>query len=232
MQEAPAGQCKCMLQACNTQVLRAGASAALPLIVGAACLLLGLAFYFCRPQSVSKAPLSAAAFACRPQLVSEAAVPRGNIRGEVPAVVRSAQPAPGLLQPDMLHLNQPCVRSAQAERPGLEMPPCQSSHEGCAGRCTAQEQLHPQSPWQAESEAELEARLAGQGIWQPDVWEQGREAAEAQGRDVGDDSWHEAEGVTGTSAGARGLTGRDALRGQSSRLQGGASRMGASRAQT
>ena len=208
-------------------------------------------------------------------------MPWGNIRGEVPAVIRRAQPEAGLLQPDMLYLSQPCVRSAPAERPvlgeqllqqpdllqhtqagacaerhglgeqlhlqspllqhrrpdkpGLRQPsraraqakglgPEESSQEGRAGRCTAQEQVHLQSSWQAESEADLEGGLVGHGIWQPDVWEQNRETDEAQGQDVGGDYWQEAAGTTGTAEGARGLTGRDVLRGQSSRLQAGASR--------
>ena len=215
-------------------------------------------------------------------------MPRGNIRGEVPAVIRRAQPEAGLLQPDTLHLSQP-VRGAAAERPvlgeqllqqpgllqptqagvcaerhglgeqlhlqspllqhrrpdklGLRQPsrakahaqgpgPKESSQEGRAGRCTAQEQSHLQSPWQAESEADLEGGLVGHGIWQPDVWEHNWEADEAQGQDVGGDYWHEAPGMTGTAGGAHGLTGRDILRGQGSRLQGGASRAGASRGQT
>ena len=211
-------------------------------------------------------------------------MPRGNIRGEVPAVMRHAQATTAPLQPDMLHLSQPCVRRraqaerpvlgeqllqqpdlmqrtpagacaerhgsgeqhwrpgklglhqpsrgrAHAEEPGLGEPPCQSSHEGCAGRRPAQEQLHLQSPWQAESEAELEADLAGEGIWQPDVWEQNRETAEAQGRDTRGDCWNDAAGMAGTAGGARSLMGRDALQGQSSRLQGGTSGAGASRGQ-
>lgn len=294
-QQQPGEGCGAALPCCHALRQRLGARSKgsgsrgasrgpLPLIIGGACLLLGLAFSCCMPQSVLKAAPSAAAIACRSQRCSEAAVPRSNIRGEVPAMMRNAQAEAGPLQPGMLLLSQPCVRGAQTERPvlgeqlvqqpdllqrtqagacaerhgfgeqhwhpdkpglrqpsrgeahtegaGLGEPSCRSSQEGPAGRGTAQEQLHLQSPWQAENGAEPEARLAGPGFWQPDVWEQDQETAEAQGLDAGADCWHNAAGRAGTAAGARGLTRHDTLREQSSRLQGETSRAGASRRQT
>ena len=134
--------------------------------------------------------------------------------------------------PDKPGLRQPSRGEAHTEGAGLGEPSCRSSQEGPAGRGTAQEQLHLQSPWQAENGAEPEARLAGPGFWQPDVWEQDQETAEAQGLDAGADCWHNAAGRAGTAAGARGLTRHDTLREQSSRLQGETSRAGASRRQT